>query len=154
MLTELAAHDMRFAVAIAAITLAAGLPRPCPAQSEEQRVLAAEDEYVAAEVKRDEATLRRLVDDRFVLNSNNGSTSGKEELIRSILGMTMAGQTIRERTVLIEGDVAMIFGTADLRFLSAGGSETVTSLRYMSTYVNRDGQWRMLALQMQQRVSR
>ena len=154
MLTELAAHDMRFAVAIAAITLATGLPRPCLAQSEEQRVLAAEDEYVAAEVKRDEATLRRLVDDRFVLNSNNGSTSGKEELIRSILGMTMIGQTIRERTVLMEGDVAIIFGTADLHFLSAGGSETVTSLRYMSTYVNRDGQWRMLALQMQQRVSR
>jgi len=145
---------MRFAVAIAAITLATGLPRPCLAQSEEQRVLAAEDEYVAAEVKRDEATLRRLVDDRFVLNSNNGSTSGKEELIRSILRMTLVGQTIRERTVLIEGDVAIICGTADLRFFSAGGSETVSSLRYMSTYVNRGGQWRMLALQMQQRVSR
>ena len=145
---------MRFAVAIAAITLAAGLPRPCPAQSEEQRVLAAEDEYVAAEVKRDEATLRRLVDDRFVLNSNNGSTSGKEELIRSILRMTLVGQTIRERTVLIEGDVAIICGAADLRFFSAGGSETMSSLRYMSTYVNRDGQWRMLALQMQQRISR
>ena len=101
-----------------------------------------------------EASLRRLVDDRFVLNSNNGSTSGKEELIQSILGMTMVGQTIRERTVLMEGDVAIIFGTADLRFFSAGGSETVTSLRYMSTYVNRDGQWRMLALQMQQRISR
>jgi ketosteroid isomerase-like protein len=145
---------MRFAVAIAAIALATVLPRPCLAQSEEQRVLAAEDEYVAAEVNRDEATLRRLVDDRFVLNSNNGSTSGKEELIRSILRMTLVGQTIRERTVLIEGEVAMIFGTADLRFLSAGGSETVSSLRYTSTYVNRDGQWRMLALQMQQQVPR
>ena len=144
---------MRFAVAIAAIALAAGMPLPSPAQSEEQRVLAAEDEYVA-EVSRDEATLRRLVDDRFVLNSSNGSTSGKEELIQSVLKMTMLGQTMRERTVLIERDVAIIFGTADLRFAAAGGSETVSSLRYMSTYVKRDGQWRMLALQMQQRASR
>ena len=77
---------MRFAVAIAAIALAAGMPRSSPAQSEEQRVLAAEDEYVAAEFSRDEATLRRLVDDRFALNSSNGSTSGEEELIQSVSG--------------------------------------------------------------------
>lgn len=46
-------------------------------KSEEQRVLATEDEYIAAEVSRDEATLRRLVDDRFVLNTNRGATSGR-----------------------------------------------------------------------------
>lgn len=50
-------------------------------QSEEQQVLAVEDECVAAEVRRDEATLRRVVDDRFVLNSSNGKTSDEEALI-------------------------------------------------------------------------
>jgi len=60
-------------------------------QTEEQRVLVTEDEYVAAEVSRDEATLRRLIDDRFVLNSSRGVTSGKEELMRQILRMAMVG---------------------------------------------------------------
>lgn len=120
--------------------------------AEERRVLAVEDEYVKAEVGRDEITLRRLVDDRFVLNSSDGSTSGKEELIQTILKLSMVGQTIRERTVLIDGDVAIVFGTADLRFAPAGKPETVSSLRYTSTYVKRNGQWRMLALHMQQRA--
>lgn len=121
--------------------------------AEERRVLATEDEYVAAEVARDEATLRRLVDDRFVFNSSRGTTSGKEEFIQSVLKMNMVGQSIRERSVLIEGDVALVYGTADLRFASPGTGESVSTLRYTSTYVKRQGQWRMLALQMQQRAS-
>lgn len=66
-----------------------------PAQTEEQRVLAVEDEYVAAEINRDEAALRRLVDDRFALNSSDGSIAGKDDLIRTVLGMNMTGQRMR-----------------------------------------------------------
>ena len=145
---------MRLLLAIAAFAVAACQSGPSRSDAEEQHVLAAEDEYVAAEVSRDEAALRRLVDDRFVLNSSNGSTSGKEELIQAVLKMNIVDQTIRERTVLVEGDVAIIFGTADLRLAPAGKPETVSSLRYTSTYVRRDGQWRMLALQMQQRAAK
>ena len=123
-------------------------------QTEEQRVLAVEDEYVAAELNRDEAALRRLVDDRFVLNSSDGSTSGKEVLIRSILSMNMTGQTITERTVMIEGDLAVIFGTAELRFGSPAGDEQISLLRYTSVYVRRQGHWRMLALHMAPRSPR
>jgi ketosteroid isomerase-like protein len=122
--------------------------------SEEQRVLAAEDEYVAAEVARDEATLRRLVDDRFAFNSGKGTVAGKEEFIQSVLKLAMVGQAIRERSVLLEGDIALVFGTADLRFGGEGKEETAQSLRYTSTYVKRRGQWRMLALQMQPRASK
>ena len=121
-------------------------------QTEDKRVLAAEDEYVAAEIARDEVSLRRLVDDRFAFNTSRGTTTGKEELIQGVLKMNMVGQTIRERSVLIEGNVALIFGTAELRFASPGKPETVSTLRYTSTFINRDGQWRMLALQMQQRA--
>jgi ketosteroid isomerase-like protein len=122
--------------------------------AEEQRVLVAEDEYVAAEVARDEATLRRLVDDRFAFNSGKGTVTGKEEFIQSVLRMAMVGQAIRERSVLLEGDIALVFGTADLRFGGEGKDETLQSLRYTSTYVKRGGQWRMLALQLQPRASR
>ena len=122
------------------------------AQTEESRVLAAEDEYIAAEINRDEVALRRLIDDRFVFNSSRGTTTGKEDLIQNVLKMNMVGQAIRERSVLIEGDIALVFGTSELRFANTGKPESVSTLRYTSTYVNRQGQWRFLALQMQQRA--
>lgn len=122
-------------------------PEEAP-QNEEERVLAAEDEYVAAEIAGDEAALRRLVDDRFVLNGGDGTTSDKEALIRGVLGMNMTGQTITERSVLVDGDLAVIFGTAGLRLQNDEGAERVSELRYTSVYVKRQDQWRMLALQM------
>lgn len=140
-------------IACAGTAASAQDPAATPAlQTVEQRVLATEDEYVAAEVSRNEAILRRMIDDRFVYNSSRGTTSGKEELIQEVLKMAMVGQTLRERTVLVEGDIAFIFGTADLRFAGPDRTETTSSLRYTSVYVNRQGQWRMLALQMQQRA--
>jgi ketosteroid isomerase-like protein len=140
---------------IATVVLAPGSSYAQPVtsapQNDEQRVLATEDEYVVAEVNRDEATLRRLIDDRFVFNSSRGTTSNKEQLIENILKMGMVAQTLRERSVLVEGDIALVFGTADLRFAVPGKSESASSLRYTATYVKRQGQWRMLALQMQAR---
>jgi hypothetical protein len=125
---------------------------PTTQHSEEQRVLAAEDEYVTAEVNRDEAALGRLVDARFQYNTARGTTTGKEELIASILKMNMVGQTIKERSVLMEGSIALVFGTAEIRLADPGKPESISALRYTATYINRQGQWRMLALQMQQRA--
>ena len=121
-------------------------------QAEEMRVLATEDEYVAAELGRNEVALRRLVDDRFQFNTSRGITTGKEELIQGLLKMNMVGQTIKERSVLIEGNIALMFGTAEIRFASPGKLESTSTLRCTATYSNRHGQWRMLALQMQQRA--
>lgn len=120
--------------------------------ADEERVLAAEDEYVAAEVNRDEAALRRLLDDRFQHNRSDGTTHGKGDYIRSIMNLRMVGQTISERSVLLEDDIAIVFGTAELRFEGERGEESVSTLRYTATYVNRDGQWRMLAVQLQKRT--
>jgi hypothetical protein len=63
-------------------------------------VLAVEDAYVAAELSRDELALRRIVDDQFALNRNDGTTVGKEAFVASILRLNMVGQTVSERTVL------------------------------------------------------
>ena len=131
---------------------AQSMAAPTVQSTEEQRILAAEDEYVAAEISRDEAALRRLIDDRFKYNTSHGTTMDKAELIASVLKMNMIGQTIKERSVLIEGDVALIFGTAQIQFANTGEPESSSTLRYTATYINRQGQWRMLALQMQARA--
>ena len=52
----------------------------------------------------------------------------------------MLGQSLRERSVLIEGDIALVFGTADIRFSNGAEGERVVSLRYTTAYVKRDGQ--------------
>ena len=119
--------------------------------SEEHRVLAVEDEWVDAEINRDEATLRRIIDDRFVFNSSSGKTSGKADLMAKVLGGNMVGQRISERSVLVDGETAVICGTAELRFASAGKDEAVSFLRYTAVYVKRHDQWRAIALQMTKR---
>ena len=121
--------------------------------ADEQQVLAVEDEYVVAEVDRDEATLRRLLDERFVWNRSNGTTTGKEAYVQNIMkdSFSLVGQHLRERSVLLQGDMAFVFGTTDLRFADPGQPETKTSLRYTAAYARHDGQWLMLVLQMQPR---
>jgi hypothetical protein len=145
---------MLLAVAVAAASTGCGTTMTAGStwQAEEARVLATEDEYVAAEVAGDEAVLRRLVDERFQFNTSRGATTGKEKFIQSVLKSGMVGQTIKERSVLIEGPIALVFGTAELRLAAPDKPESTSSLRYTATYVNRQGQWRMLALQMQQRA--
>ena len=125
------------------------LPLFAQAATLEEQVLATDDDYVAAEVRHDEPTLRRLIDDRFQYNSSSGITTDKEALIKNVLGMKMIGQRVSERSVLIEGDVAMVFGTTELHFGEIGKSDSSSVLRYTATYVNRPGGWKMLALQMQ-----
>ena len=118
-----------------------------PTPTDTHDLLAAEDAYVAAEIASDGAALDELLDDRFVLNSSDGTTSTKGELIAAVVGWSMTGQTISERSAVIVGDTGVICGTAELRFAAEGG-EAVSTLRYTSTYVRRGGRWRMLALQM------
>jgi len=141
------------AIATTSLSLSAVVVADTPG-SQVAQVLAAEDAYVAAEVARDKAALERLVDDRFVLNQSDGTTSDKAALIDAVLGMNMVGQTITERSVLLEGDVAIVFGTAELRFAPSqpGGEASSSLLRYTATYVRREGTWRMLALQMMKRT--
>jgi len=121
--------------------------------AEESAVIAVEDEWIRAEIEHDEATLREVIDDRFVFNSNSGKTSGKEGLIQGVLASKMSGQNISERSVLVDGDVAMIFGTAEFLYAVPDGEDATSLARYTSVYVKRDGQWRAIGLHMASRTA-
>ncbi len=120
---------------------------------EESAVIAVEDEWIRAEINHDEATLREVIDDRFVFNSNSGKTSGKEDLIQGVLASKMSGQNISERSVLVDGDVAMIFETAEFLYAVRDGEDATSLARYTSVYVKRDGQWRAIGLHMAERAA-
>jgi len=103
---------------------------------------------VQAEVHRDAAVLERVLDDRFLVNSSTGKLSDKASVIADALAWKMISQTITDRTVLVDGDTAMVFGTANFRFAIEGKDDEVSAARYTTTYIKRDGRWRALALQM------
>ncbi len=114
-----------------------------------EHVLAAEDAYVTAEINRDETALNLLVDERFVLNASDGTAADKRELIAVVLKMQMTHQNISPRSVMIEGDLAIIFRTTDLKFQKTNEQDRLSKFRLISVYMNRSGQWRLLAFQMQ-----
>jgi len=116
-------------------------------------VLAADDAYAAAEVRRDETALRRYVDDRFVRNHDDGTTSGKEDFIAAVLRLKLVNQTISERSVVVEGTIAIVLATTELSFDQSGGPRPMSRLRYTAVYVKREEEWRMLALHIQPRAS-
>ena len=92
--------------------------------------------------------LDRVLDDRFLLNSSKGPPRDKASVIADTLGWNMVSQTITDRTVLVDGDTAIVFGTANFRFAVEGKDDDVSSGRYTTAYIRRDGRWRALALQM------
>ena len=118
------------------------------ALTDEQQVIAVESQWVAAEVHRDAAVLDRVLDDRFILNSSSGELRDKATVIADVLRWTMVAQTITDRSVLIDGDTAIVFGTANFRFAVEGRDDAVSAGRYTTVYVKRDSRWRALALQM------
>ena len=151
-----ACHGLLAAALLAAsIGPSVGFAQTSAPSGVEQQVTAIDDEYVVAEVGHDEPAMRRLIDDRFVFNTGRGAMMGKEAFIAQALKLPMVGQTISERSVLVEGDMAFVFATTELRFAGAPGeAETVSTYRYTCAYVRREGQWRMLALQMQLRTGK
>ena len=119
-----------------------------PAPGDEQQVIATETEWVQAEVQRDAAVLERVLDDRFLVNSSTGALSDKATVIADVLSWKMISQTITDRTVVVDGDTAIVFGTANFRFAVEGQDDEASAGRYTTTYIKRDGRWRALALQM------
>ena len=121
---------------------------PAPALTDEQQVIATETEWVQAEIHRDASALDRVLDDRFLFNSKKGPPRNKASVIADTLRWNMLSQTITDRTVLVDGDTAVVFGTANFRFAVEGKDDEVSSGRYTTAYIRRDGRWRALALQM------
>ncbi len=138
--------------AIAALSALFSMQAPAEGSTavltDEQQVIAVESQWVEAEVNRDAAVLERVLDDRFILNSSSGELRDKATVIADVLRWTMVEQTITDRTVLIDGDTAIVFGTANFRFAVEGKDDELSAGRYTTVYLKRDGRWRALALQM------
>jgi len=117
------------------------------ASPDEKQLIALNQQWSDAEVKHDEATLQRILDDRFVCTDDDGKTTDKAGFIKEILQSHMTSQAAADDVVHIHGDTAVLVGTTTVRFLS-GGKEQALSFRYTVVYLKRNGQWRAIAEQL------
>ena len=104
-------------------------------------------EWVAAEVKHDAATLRRILDDKFVASFGVEKPYDKGAFIKLICSGDVdptASQTLTDETVIIDQDTAVVVGTDTARGTDSGKTYTVV-YRYTVTYIRRRGQWIALA---------
>ena len=112
-----------------------------------QQVLGLENEWVTAEIKHDTATLRRILDDKFVASFGAAKPYDKEAFIKAIITGDVdptESQVLTDRTVIIDHDTAVVVGTDTLHGTRKGAAYTEVA-RYTVTYVRRNGQWRALA---------
>ncbi len=142
-------HRLKILVLTLACSLAvaslAGEPRK--SADPKQQVLDLEKEWVNAEIKRDSAALRRILDDKFIATFGARQPRDKEAFIKGIISAGVDPteyQTLTDETVIVDGDTAIVVGTDTLHGTRKGEPYTINA-RYTITYIRRHGQWLALA---------
>jgi ketosteroid isomerase-like protein len=118
-----------------------------PPADAKQQVLDLENEWVAAEHNHDAATLRRILDDKFLASFGAEKPLDKEAFIKEIVSEDVdptESQTLTDRRVIIDQDTAVVVGIDTERGTRKGAAYTVV-YRYTVTYIRRNGQWIALA---------
>ena len=101
----------------------------------------------SAEIKHDANTLRRILDDKFVVSFGAEKPDDKEGFIKQEVSGDVdptESQTLTDQTVIIDPDTAVEVGTDTARGTEKGAAYTVV-YRYTVTYIRRNGQWLALA---------
>lgn len=112
-----------------------------------QQILDLEQVWVMAEHNHDAATLRRILDDKFVASFGGEKPLDKEAFIKVIVsGETdpTESQTLTDRQVILDGDTAVVVGV-DTESGTKKGKAYTAVYRYTATYIRRHGQWVALA---------
>lgn len=112
-----------------------------------QQILDLEQIWVTAEHNHDAATLRRILDDKFVASFDADKPLDKESFIKLIVtedADPTESQTLTDRNVIVDQDTAVVVGVDTERGTKKGKAYTAV-YRYTVTYVRRNGQWVALA---------
>ena len=121
-----------------------------PARSaDEQDVLKVDSDWAAAEMRRDEAALERVMDNRFIATFGQGKPVDKPTFIKSILSedpRTVVTQELSNRSVIVDGDTAVVV-EADTQTTVKNAEKSVLFWRFTVTYIKRQGRWIALAEQ-------
>src|SRR5665213_520318 len=118
------------------------------AQSVEQTLKQLEHDWSQASLKRDLATLDKIMADDWVSIDFQGRTVSKAETIASLKSGLPATQAagIGEMKVRVFGDSAIVTGS-DTEKSSVKGKDVIDKYLWTDVFVKRDGRWQAVASQ-------
>ncbi len=113
-----------------------------------QEVLAVEQAWTEAHLRSDIATIEKLMVDDYVRINSDGSVTDKATTLATYQPDVRTWEFTRsdEHDVRIYGDTALVIG----RWTARGENNGVRfdyAARFLSVYVQRNGQWQMVAEQ-------
>lgn len=113
---------------------------------DEADVKKATNEYNAAMIARDTATLNKLLHDKLSYGHSNGwietKTDQKEDLYNGTITYNKINQP--ELAVIMDGNVATVRGNAIYDVDYKGTEHMMFDLNVMQTWIYEDGRWQML----------
>lgn len=118
-----------------------------PSADAKQQLLDLEEEWIRAEHSHDAAALRRILADKFVATFGTAKLYDKDSFIKDTVQGDIdptESQKLTDRTVILDGDTAIVVGTDTERGTRKGVAYTAVG-RYTATYIHRDGRWIALA---------
>jgi ketosteroid isomerase-like protein len=144
-------HRMRTVVlGVIALGLAAcGGSNAEPVEADTASLTEFADQFDRAQLEKDGAALKRMVDDDLVFITSAGERQGKDEFIA---GWTAPGDsfepiTLVDRVVMPLGsDAGVVSAETTLRGTS-GGQPFASRFRFSDTFVREDGEWRAVHIQ-------
>src|SRR5882672_7228509 len=123
---------------------------PATPVTDEQQLITLEQEWTRAEAKHDITALERILDPQFVCTFGTGKLLDRQAFIQAItegpIDPTVT-QTLTDRTIVINGDTAILVDTDTIRGIQ-DGQPMEHVYRLTTTYIRRNGHWRALAEQM------
>jgi ketosteroid isomerase-like protein len=125
------------------ITAAAQSSATLPPAAAQRQVLDLEQRWVAAEHRHDAAALGHVLDDKFLATFGTEKPVDKAAFIKSIVSAPVdptESQTLTDRTVIVDGDTAVVVGTDTETGTKKGATYTVVA-RYTATYIRRNERW-------------
>jgi ketosteroid isomerase-like protein len=123
-------------------------PMPPAASTEgvEQAITQLENERVSALLKGDVAFIERVYADDYVVNSANGMTRNKTQVIADIKAGVQSFESMSHRNVRIRvyGDAAVVTGHTALKG-QYKGQPSLSPTTFTRVYARLNGQWRLVA---------
>lgn len=133
-------------------SLAASAPtldaqQPKAASADERAVLALEEAWARAVVKRDAATFRRILHPRFIYTEDARVMTGPE-LTREVVTGTDTVTEARNEQLMVHsfGNTIVVTGWLVMRG-RGGGKPFERRFRFTDTWLKQNGQWQIIAAQ-------
>jgi len=140
----------RFGCVVIGLALVCAAPAfaaaPSGSTRAEQQLHAVQRAWVNAEIHRDAAALRRILDPRFIFTYAAGAPMRRDGFIHALVSgkSRMLSQTLGDTTIVVDRDTAIVAGLDTIESTHDGKIYT-NVYRFTVTYVRRHGRWVALA---------